>query len=225
MTEQHLYGPPKGAIPLSEAMKRFLPAEMWEEHARAKEVRQSLPRRPNYFSTPVRDWEEAKSAYKGKARTRTAKADPYQVFADMVAAMKAKLEAGELTALAQDPPPFGPWRAIPAFAWRSLLIKNVAKGQATNDTMTLSDIHILPPDLDDHVPTGLPGRPSKGIPIIRVEFERRVVAGEIAKTLASESRALADWYHRSYPLHDRASPKTIAHNIRSDYKATKPILT
>ena len=205
-------------------MKRFLPAEMWEEYDRAKEERQNLPRRPNFFSTQMHDWEEAKSDYNSKARTHSAKADPSRVWTDMMGAMKAKLEAGELTGFAQDDPPFGPWRAIPASAWRALRIKNVAKGQATNGTKMLSDIHILPLGLDDHMPTGLPGRPSKGIEIIRAEFERREAAGEIAASLAAESRALADWYHRAYPLRDRPSPKTIGNNIRLDYKAAKPKL-
>lgn len=225
MTEQHLHGPPSGAIPLSDAMQRFLPAEIWEEFGRAKEERQNLPRRPNFFSTQMHDWEEVKSAHKSKARTRSAKADPNQVWADMVAAINAKLEAGELTGFAQDDPPFGPWRAIPASAWRALRIKNVAKGQVTNGTMTLSDIHILPHGPADNMRTGVPGRPPKGIEIIRAEFERRVAAGEKAASLAAESRALADWYHRAYPLCDRASPKTIANNIRSNYNATRPKLT
>ncbi len=224
MTEQHLHGPPSGAIPLSDAMKRFLPAEIWEEYDRAKEERQNLPRRPNFFSTQMHDWEEAKSAYNSKARTRSAKAGPTKVWADMVGAMKAKLEEGELTGFAHDDPPFGPWRKISASAWRALRIKNVAKGQATDGTKTLSDIHILPSGLADHMPTGVPGRPSKGIEIIRAEFERRVAAGEIAASLAAESGALAAWYNRTYPLRDRPSPKTIANNIRSDYTAAKPKL-
>ena len=221
MTEQHLHGPPSGAIPLSDAMQRFLPAEMWEEYDRAIEERQNLPMRPNFFSTQMHDWEEEKSAYKSKAQTRSAKADPNQVWADMVAAIKAKLEAGELTGFAQDDPPFGPWRAIPASAWRALRIKNVARGQATNGTVTLNDIHILPHGPADNLRTGVPGRPSKGIEIIRAEFERRVTAGEIAASLAAESRELADWYSQTYPESPRPTPKTIENILRSDYRAAK----
>jgi len=64
------------------------------------------------------------------------------------------------------------------------------------------DIHILPPDADDHMPTGTPGRPKKGIDIIRVEFQRRVGAGEIAGSLAAEARALQAWYRETYPRRD-----------------------
>ena len=38
MKDQKPYGPPADAIPLSDAMKEFLPAEMWEAHARATEA-------------------------------------------------------------------------------------------------------------------------------------------------------------------------------------------
>lgn len=60
MTDQKPYGLPADAIPLSDAMKEFLPAEMWEAHARATEARKNAPKRPSYLSMSVRDWQDAR---------------------------------------------------------------------------------------------------------------------------------------------------------------------
>jgi hypothetical protein len=140
----------------------------------------------------------------------------------MLAAMKAKLEAGELTAFGQENPPFGPWQAIPAPAWRQLRITNVRKGQAAVGANIVHDIHILPPEADDHMPTGTPGRPKKGIDIIRIEFQRRVEAGEIAASLAAEARALQVWYRQTWPRRDCPTAKTIENNLREAWRAVRP---
>jgi hypothetical protein len=221
MSDHRPYGPPQGAIPLLDAMKQFLPAVMWEEHSRATEVRKNQPRRPRYFDMTVRQWQSAVDAKKSTSSTRSVREDLDQVWHEMLAAMKAKLEAGELTAFAQDEPSFGPWRAIPAASWRSLRIKNVAKGQATGSTVTLCDIFILRTALDDHVPTGVPGRPSKGIEFVKVEFERRKAAGENAASLAAEARWLANWYSQSFPARACPTAKTIENSIRPLFRQAK----
>mgnify|MGYP005864190115 CR=1 FL=1 len=136
MTDQKPYGPPPDAIPLSDAMKEFLPAEMWEEHARATEARKNTPKRPSYLSMSVRDWQDAKDSHDAANRTRSARADLHRVWNGMLAAMKAKLEAGGLPAFGQKDPPFGPWHAIPAPAWRQLRITNVRKGEASDTGST-----------------------------------------------------------------------------------------
>lgn len=221
MTDQKPYGPPPDAIPLSDAMKEYLPAEMWEEHARATEARKNAPKRPSYLSMSVRDWQDAKDSHDAANRTRSARADLHRVWNGMLAAMKAKLEAGELTAFGQEDPPFGPWHAIPAPAWRQLRITNVRKGEASVGANIVHDIHILPPDADDHMPTGTPGRPTKGIDIIRIEFQRRVDAGEIADSLAAEARALQAWYRETYPRRDCPTTKTIENNLRDAWRAVR----
>lgn len=218
MADQKPYSPPPGALPFEQAMKEFLPAEMWEEYARATEARENAPKRPSYFSMSVREWEAANASYEAANRSRSARADPDRVWYGVRAAMKAKLEAGELTAFGQDNPPCGPWRAIPAPAWRQLRIKNVQKGGASIGANIVHNIYILPPDADEHMPTGTPGRPKKGINIIRVEFQRRIEAKELAASLAAESRALADWYHQTYPRRGCPTAKTIENNIRLEYK-------
>jgi hypothetical protein len=72
MTDQKPYGPPPGALPLEQAMREFLPAAMWEEHARATEVRKSLPKRPTYFSSFMSDWQDVKAANHLANRSRSA---------------------------------------------------------------------------------------------------------------------------------------------------------
>lgn len=219
MTDQKPYGPPPDSIPLSEAMKQFLPAEMWEEHARATEARKNAPKRPSYLSMSVREWEAANASYEAANRTRSARADLHRVWNRMLATMKAKLEAGELTAFGQENPPFGPWHAIPAPAWRQLRITNVRKGQASVGANIVHDIHILPPDADAQMPTGMPGRPSSGKEIIDAEFQRRVAAGEMEGSLAAQCRVLAEWYRATYPRQRCPTTKTIENNLRPAWRA------
>jgi len=107
MTEQKPYGPPPDAISLSDATKEFLPDDMWEAHARATEARKNAPNRPSYLSMSFRDWQDAKDSHDAANRTRSARTDLHRVWNGMLAAMKAKLEAGKLTAYGQEDPPFG----------------------------------------------------------------------------------------------------------------------
>lgn len=221
MTDQKPYGPPPDAIPLSDAMKEYLPTEMWEEHARATEARKNAPKRPRYLSMSVRDWQDAKDSHAAANRTRSARADLHRVWNGMLAAMKAKLEAGELTAFGQEDPPFGPWHAIPAPAWRQLRITNVRKGEASVGANIVHDIHILPPDAGEITRTGMPGCPTKGRDIIGYEFQRRAEAGEIADSLAAEARALQAWYRETYPRRDCPTTKTIENNLREAWRAVR----
>lgn len=219
MTDQKPYGPPPDAIPLSDAMKEFLPAEMWEEHARATEARKNTPKRPSYLSMSVRDWQDAKDSHDAANRTRSARADLHRVWNGMLAAMKAKLEAGELTAFGQEDPPFGPWHAIPAPAWRQLRITNVRKGEATVGANIVHDIHILPPDADDHMPTGTPGRPKKGIHLIMAEFERRRDTGSTEPSRKREADWLLRWFRAHHPGKEPPTVKTIYNNLPAGFFA------
>lgn len=139
----------------------------------------------------------------------------------MLTAMKAKLEGGDLTAFGQDDPPFGPWHAIPAPAWRQLRITNVRRGEASVGANTVHDIHIPPPDAEEITRTGMPGCPTKGSDIIGCKFQRRAEAGEIADSLAAEARALQAWYCETYPRRDFPTTKTIENNHRDAWCAVR----
>ena len=202
MNDQHTFSPPRDAIPFFDAMKQYLPAEMWDEYARATKALKNMAGQSRNFSRPTRlnlDW----------------------VWYDILAAMKARLEVGDLRAFGQDNPPCDPWRAIPAAAWRNLRITNVETGKARVGPKEIYNIYVLPPGADDHMPTGTPGRPTMGIDIIRVEFYRREAANKLEASLAAECRALAAWYSLTYPGRHGPKIKTVENNIRPDYRAAK----
>jgi hypothetical protein len=68
------------------------------------------------------------------------------------------------------------------------------------------------------MPTGAPGRPSKGMYIIRAEFDRRRAASDCKPSLREEATELESWFRNCYPTAQAAKPKTIENNIRSDYR-------
>jgi hypothetical protein len=148
--------------------------------------------------------------------------------------LMSKLRRGVLTIWAREGSPLAPWRRIPASAWRTLKLDDVIKGTAKGPSVELFDIRmgvpvkvqastvaIAPPE-DDLIPKGTPGRPNQGIDIIRIEFQRRVEAGEIAASLAAEARALQVWYRQTWPRRDCPTPKTIENNLREAWRAVRP---
>lgn len=68
--------------------------------------------------------------------------------------------------------------------------------------------------------TGSPGRPSS-MHLIRPEFERRAEAGTLESSLARESEALVAWLKAAHPHMPPPTPKTVANNLREDYRETK----
>jgi hypothetical protein len=66
--------------------------------------------------------------------------------------------------------------------------------------------------------TGFPGRPPKLKHLIEQEFRRRAEAGEVCSPLAAEVRALRDWAVERHPDAPPPSEKTIANNIRYQYR-------
>ncbi len=68
--------------------------------------------------------------------------------------------------------------------------------------------------------TGLPGKPSIKHLIIP-EFKRRVEAGEVELTLATEARALHEWAKQEHPKAPAPTPRTIETHIRAEYRRYK----
>jgi hypothetical protein len=68
------------------------------------------------------------------------------------------------------------------------------------------------------MPTGAPGRPSKGMHVIRIEFDRRRIANECKPSLREEAAELEDWFRDCYATAQPVKRKTIENNIRSDYR-------
>jgi hypothetical protein len=68
------------------------------------------------------------------------------------------------------------------------------------------------------MPTGAPGRPSKGMHVIRIEFDRRRIANECKLSLRQEAAELECWFRHHYPTAQPVKRKTIENNIRADYR-------
>jgi len=66
--------------------------------------------------------------------------------------------------------------------------------------------------------TGAPGRPSKGMHLIRMEFERRLGETACKRMLREEATELRQWFYSTYPNAQPPTIKTIENNLRSDYR-------
>ncbi len=221
MTDEEPYGPPSAALPLEQAMRELLPAKMWEELARAENALENatLPEQPSRVNKTRSEWRAAKAKYASIIRAMPRSPRPQEVWEKMHDTLHAMLEAGELEAFGQEDPPFGPWKAIPARAWRKLRVSDSGTGTAKVGANVVHDIHILPPGAEDHMPTGMPGRPTLGREIILAEFLRRSECGETASNLTAESRALEQWYASTYPKRQCPTLKTISGYLRDTWRS------
>jgi hypothetical protein len=68
------------------------------------------------------------------------------------------------------------------------------------------------------MPTGAPGRPTTGMYLIRVEFERRLGGNACKPTLREEATELRQWFCSNYPTAPPPTIKTIENKLRSDYR-------
>jgi hypothetical protein len=82
--------------------------------------------------------------------------------------------------------------------------------------------HFEPTMTDSATPaTGAPGRPSKGMHLIRAEFERRIDKNTCKPSLREEATELEQWFRRRHPRAPFPTVKTIENSIRSDYGTWK----
>jgi hypothetical protein len=68
------------------------------------------------------------------------------------------------------------------------------------------------------MPTGAPGRPSKGMHLIRAEFDRRITENSCKLLLREEATDLKQWFFRENPNAQSPTVKTIENNIRADHR-------
>jgi hypothetical protein len=68
------------------------------------------------------------------------------------------------------------------------------------------------------MPTGAPGRPSKGMHLIWTEFERRLAENACKPSLREEASVLLQWFRREYPVRQPPTVKTIENKIRNDHR-------
>ncbi len=151
---------------------------------------------------------------------------------------------GHLTAWARENSPLAPWREIPASAWATLRLKNIAKDIVEGPGILLYDVRIgprvnlpaplpvpekppapvSPPvveppatlDLPRHVKKR-PGRPTE-MPIVEQEFERRCKAGKCEDSFRSEAFYLESWFIKNFPDKDGPKAQTIRNTISELWK-------
>lgn len=78
-------------------------------------------------------------------------------------------------------------------------------------------VRVLQPEIT-MIPTGAPGRPSKGKQPILNEFQRRADANECEDTLEGEVRALLLWFKTHYPTAEQPTQKTVQNYTRTPYR-------
>ena len=213
MTDETLPDPPAGALPLSEAIARFTPPDLWSEYQRKTEKRRVLPRRPVFHREG--DNSAAKEA-------RRVQADLNRLLRRIKQTLVDRLIAGELIGYGQTDEPFGPWRQIPAAAWRGLQVKDIRKGRVGGPSSQISGIHILeacaaPAPDPDQLRNDAPGRPSR-FHVIEAEFDQRAEAGAVETNLSKQADALAAWYAATYPGYQPYRPATIRNRLRAKYR-------
>jgi hypothetical protein len=71
------------------------------------------------------------------------------------------------------------------------------------------------------MPTGAPGRPSKGMHLIQAEFERRVGENACEISLHDEATYFHQWFRQCHPQAQPPTVKTIENNIRSHHRRWK----
>jgi hypothetical protein len=69
-----------------------------------------------------------------------------------------------------------------------------------------------------NMPTGAPGRPTKGMHLVRGEFQRRLGLNACKLRLCEEATELQKWFKSQYPNASPPTIKTIENNIRTDFR-------
>jgi len=122
---------------------------------------------------------------------------------------------------------FARW-AVHIIGWdvpRDLLDLAASTGQSGNSRNADEGDHTPQDDLSvSFMQTGVAGRPSKGMHLIKAEFHRRRQGNECEASLREEATELETWFQATYPLAPPVKRKTIENSIRSEYRtwATKP---
>lgn len=147
---------PATAVMLEEALRNFVPSELWQAYEQAAKARRDLPRRNVRYSEYVHG-PQAIAANRQAARINGAEAAMRQAWQRILGELRAQLQAGKLTAYAREVFPFGSVRPIPPDAWNSLRITNIRPGRAKGPGIELTGLCIslgAPPQsrLTEHRP-------------------------------------------------------------------------
>ena len=222
---------PKGALPMLDACRRFLPDHLWREYERAVDAWSRYPARTmrhlptfvHFLGAPDLNRPQAHTAKVAVERARHA----------IKRWLVGRLIAGEFTAIVQSDAPFGEWRPILAEDWRRRLrIQNVRKGHVTGPNIDLNDVHVIE---GDHTPllelmkTGAQGAPTSRH-LVLIELDRWIVSGELARwidsgevdhTLKAVAKHLIEWLEQTYSKAPPLTQTSMENVIRSKFNEFK----
>ena len=133
---------PATAVMVEEALRNFVPFELWQAYEQAAKGRREFPRRIVRYSEYLHG-PQAIAANRAAAQAKTAEAAMKQAWQQIMGELRSQLLAGKLTAYVRDVFPFGPVRPIPPDAWRSLRITD-RSGRAKGPGVELTGIRIAP---------------------------------------------------------------------------------
>lgn len=208
-------------IPFGEALRKFVPANLWDDFERASADLSAEPRRPSYWAMSVREWRDAMEDYSSRSDLRAdAGAKTETAMSRIVGHLIERLVAGELTGLVQDDPPFGPWRAIPSLSWRSLEPVDIEAGHFRAGNTQLRSVQVV--EGQDEPPVEIVSSGSAGRPTSRqlymAEFRRRRDAGIAEPTVKGEAMHLESYMKQRFPSAPGSDSKTIENNIRDEHR-------
>jgi hypothetical protein len=127
------------------------------------------------------------------------------------------------------------WTAAHADFWTTANFRLVRNRDSMNGLITFEDIAFERAGIETVVelyrhasnggllPTGDPGRPSKGRELYLAEFEKRAAADHSKPSAKLEAEDLRDWFKLNHPTAILPTAKTIENNIRPRMRALKII--
>jgi hypothetical protein len=226
MTIKHPGALPVGAIPMSEALRRFVPDELWSRHEQAVRDQKDISKRR--AAPRIRG---AGAEASRVTREHQWDADDFEraCYSAMMEAFVARLTAGELTAIAQRDPPFGEWQPI---AWHRLRIENVRFGRVVGVNIELWHVHIVEGDCTrflEPIKTGGPGRQSsKHLVIAELEqwiklgkLTQWIDSGEVDDTIKAVAKRLGAWLEVTYPKAPPLAQTSMENVIRTKFNKFK----
>ena len=226
MADQHPGTPPKGALPMLEAIRRFVSQDLWKDYNYAMEVlNQMMPRRGIRLSTHLQGL-PAEQSINFPTRLHSALARVNEALRKITDRLIERLIAGDLTAVVQVDVLFGEWRPSPANLWEHLQIEDVKCGHVIGRNIDWTDVRIIEGDhtrLLEPMKTGVQGRQSSKH-LVLAELDRWIVSGDLAHWIASGQvddtlKAVADglvkWLEQTYPKAPPLTQTSMENVIRS----------
>ncbi|MFD1985676.1 hypothetical protein ACFSOZ_24825 [Mesorhizobium newzealandense] len=130
---------PATALMLEEALRNFVPSELWQAYEQAAKARRDLPRRSVWHSAYLNE-PRSVAGNRTAAQIKTAEAAMKRAWQQIMGEFRAQLLAGKLTAYAREIFPFGSVKAIPPDAWNSLRITKIRSGRVRGPGVELTGL-------------------------------------------------------------------------------------